>query len=104
SWKRRAQPLVTRHQGRAVRVDGEGILLAEDNPVNPKGARMGLEQLGLDGPVVNNGREAVTAWKAGGIDLILMDCQMPELDGYEATREIRRQEQGHAAIPIGALA
>jgi two-component system sensor histidine kinase/response regulator len=107
SWKQRAQPLVTRHQVRAVRIEGDRrILLAEDNPVNQKVARMMLEKLGLDVIVVGNGREAASMWQAGGIDLILMDCQMPELDGYAATREIRRAEQGSRPAhhtPIVAL-
>src|SRR4030095_211000 len=78
SWKRRAQPLVTRHQVRAIRVEGERrILLAEDNPVNQKVARMVLEKLGLDVTVVNNGREAVTAWRASSSDPILMAFHSP---------------------------
>jgi CheY-like chemotaxis protein len=53
--------------------------------------------------VVDTGRAAVAAWKSGRFELILMDCQMPELDGYEATREIRRQEQAGSHMPIVAL-
>jgi CheY-like chemotaxis protein len=52
---------------------------------------------------VRNGRDAVTAWETGRYDLILMDCQMPELDGSEATREIRSRESGGQHIPIVAL-
>src|SRR5690606_31456784 len=78
-------------------------VVAEESRGNQKIARVMLEKLRLQVVVVGNGREAVTAWKSGGIDLILMDCQMPELDGYAATREIRRAEQGQRHIPIVAL-
>jgi CheY-like chemotaxis protein len=53
--------------------------------------------------VVADGRAAIEAWKTGRYDLILMDCQMPELDGYEATRAIRALEHGDRHIPIVAL-
>jgi CheY-like chemotaxis protein len=52
---------------------------------------------------VNSGRAAVTAWETGQYDLIFMDCKMPELNGYEATREIRSRERGERHIPIIAL-
>ena len=79
------------------------LLLAEDNLVNQKVAKRLLEQLGYHVDVVDDGEAAVVAWRDGSYDLILMDCQMPVLDGYEATREIRRSEHGAHHTPIVAL-
>ena len=79
------------------------ILLAEDHPLNRKVTCHTLEWLGYRVEVVDNGRAAVEAWQTGQYDLILMDCNMPELNGYEATREVRRREQGAQHIPIIAL-
>ena len=81
------------------------ILLVEDNPVNQKVATSMLKKFGLEISLASNGFQALDAIKAQHFDLILMDCQMPELDGYEATRQIRQLE--HSAdlphMPIIAL-
>ena len=81
------------------------VLLAEDNPVNQEIALRMLETLGCSVTVAQNGREAVEQVQTTSYDLILMDCQMPETDGFEATRLIREWEQStlRIATPMVAL-
>jgi CheY-like chemotaxis protein len=104
-WHLRSQPIVTAQQLQAAgRNDKQvRILLADDNPVNQKVAVRLLEKLNYRVDVVGTGRAAVDAWHTGNYDLILMDCQMPDLDGYEATREIRKTEIEGRRTPIIAL-
>jgi CheY-like chemotaxis protein len=83
--------------------DDRLILLAEDNLVNQKVGRQTLAKIGYKVDVVSNGAEAIAAWETGRYHLILMDCQMPMMDGYQAAREIRLREHGTGHIPIIAL-
>jgi PAS domain S-box-containing protein len=81
------------------------VLVAEDNPVNQKLTRLMLEGLGVEVIQAEDGRAAWERVKAEPLDLVLMDCHMPELDGLQATRAIRAWEdaQGLARLPIIAL-
>jgi CheY-like chemotaxis protein len=79
------------------------LLLVEDNPVNQEVAISMLQQLGHEVTVANNGKEALSAVSSEQYDLILMDCFMPVMDGFEASREIRKAGDETAAIPIIAL-
>jgi signal transduction histidine kinase/CheY-like chemotaxis protein/ligand-binding sensor domain-containing protein len=79
------------------------ILIAEDNAVNQTLARRMVEKLGHRADVVANGRKALEALATTTYDLVLMDCHMPELDGYAATMELRRREETGSRIPVIAL-
>jgi signal transduction histidine kinase/DNA-binding response OmpR family regulator len=93
---------------RTIATAGDGdrlnVLVAEDNVVNQKLARAMLTRLGHDCTLAADGREAIAEWGAGGYDVVFMDVQMPDLDGFDATREIRRLEAGTGSrVPIVAM-
>ncbi len=78
--------------------DGLKVLLAEDHPTNQKVVEIILEPYGVDLTIVENGAEAVAAWQTGAFDLILMDMQMPVLDGLAAVRQIREIERERGGV------
>ena len=93
-----------RNESRVTSQQFQGrVLLVEDVLANRKVAGSMLRRLGLEVDFAENGMQAVLLWKNGEYDLIFMDCRMPEMDGYEATRIIRQQEQQDRRIPIIAL-
>jgi two-component system sensor histidine kinase/response regulator len=98
-----ARPLQSPRPG--FRESHARILLAEDHPINQEVALAILGRLGYDADPVSNGAEAVRALKTIDYDLVLMDCEMPEVDGYEATRQIRTPQTGtlNPRVPIVAV-
>jgi CheY-like chemotaxis protein/HPt (histidine-containing phosphotransfer) domain-containing protein len=85
------------------RLAGRRILVAEDNLVSQQIAARMLEKLGCKADVANHGREAVDMHRAACYDLVLMDCDMPELNGYQATERIRAMEGAPRLTPVVAL-
>jgi CheY-like chemotaxis protein len=79
------------------------VLVVDDNPVNLRVARGLVERLGYVVETATNGREALEKVRAGDYLLVLMDCHMPELDGYAATRAVRALVDHRARLPIIAL-
>src|SRR5579864_5216458 len=98
-----AIPLITRYSLQDAREPGSSmkVLLAEDNAVNQRLAVRLLEKRGHRVSVAGNGFEALAAWRKGSFELVFMDVQMPEMDGYEATAAIRKEEKnsgGHVQV------
>ena len=107
-WHLQSQPIVTRGTlagAENVRRYKGQVLLVEDNPVNQKVAVRFLERMGCKVRVADNGAEGVKAWQEGRFDIVLMDLQMPVMDGLSATRRIRELESttGATVTPIVAL-
>ncbi|HKQ40185.1 MAG TPA: PAS domain-containing protein, partial [Verrucomicrobiae bacterium] len=89
----------TTHTPRPVEKRNARVLLAEDNPVNQRLTLRQLKKLGFQAEAVANGREVLQALSQVPYDIILMDCQMPEMDGYETARAIRRSAEGSSHTP-----
>jgi PAS domain S-box-containing protein len=98
--EQRAEPAVTEQP---VWATPPLVLVAEDNQVNQIVAVRTLERCGCRAEVANDGRQALDMLAAQHYDAVLMDCQMPELDGYEATAELRRRESANEHTPVIAM-
>lgn len=100
-----SQRFITRHTIAESRKRRVRILLADDNLTNQQVAIAILDKLGYRADVVDNGKEALAALKATPYDLVFMDCQMPEMDGYETTRRIRQAQSGvpNPDMPVIAM-
>ncbi len=101
--KEKKMPIITRHLLAERRRADKRILIAEDNAINQKLAVILLSKAGFSADTVENGLEAVQKIKSGGYSAVLMDVQMPEMDGYEATQHIREWESNRQHIPIIAM-
>jgi len=106
AWHSQTHPIVTANcvpRRAAAKPYSGKVLLVEDNVVNQKVGRRFLERLGCEVVLAENGVQALEAWKREEFRLVLMDVQMPEMDGYTATRTIRDLEKGRMRTPIVAL-
>jgi CheY-like chemotaxis protein/two-component sensor histidine kinase len=91
-------------ESQAIELPSARVLLVEDNPVNQKLGQLLLKKLGMEVTLANDGREGVDAYFSQDFDLVLMDWQMPVMDGLEATKEIRARGGGDSRqVPIIAL-
>ena len=98
-----ASPRVVNGSARGLAPTAPLVLVAEDSPVNQIAAVRALERCGYRAQVVGNGREAVHALSAGCYDAVFMDCEMPEMDGYEATMQLRHHEGTARHTPVIAM-
>jgi CheY-like chemotaxis protein/HPt (histidine-containing phosphotransfer) domain-containing protein len=105
-WHMRTQPIDlsrARTTNEARPQYGARVLLVEDNAINQRVAQRFLELLGCTTETASDGSQGVEAFARGGYQFVLMDMQMPVMDGLEATRRIRAQERGGSRVPIVAL-
>jgi two-component system sensor histidine kinase/response regulator len=106
SLRESMQSSMTRLSGHVERFRAEGgarVLIVEDNAVNQRVALLLLAKLGLQADTACDGREALNMLERSAYQLVLMDCQMPEMNGYEATAQIRLREGSGSRMPIVAL-